>query len=191
MKSLKIIIKSNNKKASVQFMSFLNEKLKNNKFILQKICLKTLNKNQFTILKSPNINKTAQEKFEIKNLNTQIMFVVTKFIYYLHFLKQLSQNYSSDCAMFLKYKIICKKYNLMLRQTMFNPVIIKSRKYNNQGRTTNIAFWDFNVRKSPNFFNFAIALVVFFKNQVEFRQNKILFLLKVFSISGEFFKKIN
>ena len=114
MKNLKIIVKSNNKKASRQLMSFFNEKLKTNKFVLQKICLKTFNKNQFTILKSPNINKTAQEKFKRITFNTQIIFVITKFIYYLCFLKQLSQSFSSDCCVFLKYKVICV-YNPILR----------------------------------------------------------------------------
>ena len=70
MKNLKLIIKSNNKRASVQLMLFLNEKIKTNRFILQKICLKTLKKSQFTLLKSPNINKTAQEKFEKTTFNT-------------------------------------------------------------------------------------------------------------------------
>lgn len=114
MKNLKIIVKSNNKKASRQLMFFFHEKLKTNKFVLQKICLKTFNKNKFTILKSPNINKTAQEKFKKTTFNTQIEFVIIKFIYYLYFLKQLSQSFSSDCCVFLKYKLTCMQ-NPILR----------------------------------------------------------------------------
>lgn len=164
MKNLKIVVKSNNKKSITQLMCYLNEKLKTNKFILQKICLKILNKHQFTILKSPNINKTAQEKFEKKNFNIQIMSAVTKFICFLYFLKQLSQSSSPDCCVFLKYKIICQ-YNPIFRRIIFNSGILKTSKYSN--KTMNNAFFDFSF----------------------FKKSKALLLLKLFSISGEFFKK--
>ena len=87
--------------------------------------------------------------------------MVTKFIHYLYFLKQLTHKFSSDCCMFLKYKIICK-YNSLLRQSIFNPVLIKNNKYSS--KTTNNVFFNFR------------------------QKTKTLFLLKVFSISGEFFK---
>ena len=68
-------------------------------------CQKNLQKKRLTVLKSPHVNKKAQEQFEYRLFKKQFETEVTKNFKYLVFLKKLNYNLFSDIHIRLKYAI--------------------------------------------------------------------------------------
>ena len=80
-------VSSKNKKVLEQFVQFLS-KLKSSSTILKHFA-KQKQRKFVTILKSPHVNKTAQEQFEVKFYSKQFLINSLKPLTYFLFLKKL------------------------------------------------------------------------------------------------------
>ena len=99
-----IDIYSKNYKSLKNFVYFFsNDKLfqKLRIFNIQINSKKQLNKKVFTILKSPHVNKSAQEQFEIKTYKKRLKLFVPQMLIFLIFLKKLKLNSFTD----IKFKL--------------------------------------------------------------------------------------
>lgn len=168
MKNLQIIIKSNSKISIFQFKTFLKKYFLNNGFILYKICIQKLKNKKLAILKSPHVNKTAQEQFQKKTFKIKITLKSYKFFWYLKLFKKLNFNFVSDSSLYLKYNI-CNKKNMKIKTTLFNIINFKTNKYYNN--------YIFYKKRTNNFLkqNYCI-------------NSNILYLLKLFDAIGELLK---
>ena len=73
MKSYHLIIQSRNQKSISTFFPFFLSSIQNLNFnVIQKYFEKKRKKKILTILKSPHVNKKAQEKFEFRYYSKQI-----------------------------------------------------------------------------------------------------------------------
>lgn len=130
MKTYCLVLNSKNQISLNQILKFLNKNwyLKNN--ILKKVFPKKTIKKKFTILKSPNVNKSAQEQFEIKINFKQISIMTTQNLKFLVFLKRLKTYLYSDINVKLKI-LYSYKHTKKLNQKIFNfdfyknPITIK------------------------------------------------------------------
>lgn len=81
-----------------------------------------------TILKSPHVNKKAQEQFEIRFFKKQLTIKSIKIFKYLIFLKKLNFNLFSDVNITLKYSIK-KKETQKLNLKIFILENFKLKKF--------------------------------------------------------------
>ena len=165
MKNLQIIIRSIDKNSIYKFIVFFCKKN-----ILKKQLYKQTIKKKITILKSPHVNKKAQEQFE-KNIFITILSIWTKNLFqFLIFLKKINNNAFSDCFISIKYKI----NSVISDFKCFNIIDFKVSKY----------FMFCYIYKKQN-------KILFLQNL--FLINKINLFLKMFEIFGEFlkYKKFN
>ena len=79
MKKFDLIVKSKNKNILNNFFLFLKE---NNLNQIQKCFPKKTKYNRLTILKSPHVNKKAQEQFEKIIFKNQIILQINKHLKY-------------------------------------------------------------------------------------------------------------
>jgi ribosomal protein S10 len=102
-----IFIKSKNKNSIKNFLLFFNKIIMLNdlhsKSIVH-ISKSKLNKEVFTVLKSPHVNKIAQEHFELNIYSRKIKIYSSKNFKFLVILKYLLNKYFFDIN--LKYSII-------------------------------------------------------------------------------------
>lgn len=166
MKTFNLIITSKNKNSINNFIALFNK----NKFdIIQKYSQKKNKKKRLTILKSPHVNKKAQEQFENKILKKQLTIQITKSYKYLIFLKKLNYNLFPD----INIKVQYRKNLKLLPLKIFYPNNFKFNKYINlkSFNTKNL-----NQQK---------------ENKKSYRTliaKKTNLLLKIFDIYGEFLK---
>jgi hypothetical protein len=127
MNLFKIIIISKNHFAILNFFLFLFKNNINKLHILKNIFQKKKKKKKLTILKSPHVNKTAQEQFEQEFLKKQFKLQTITNLNYLIFFKKLNFNIYPDINIILKCSnnIIFKNFNFKI----FNPNNFKFDKY--------------------------------------------------------------
>jgi len=113
MKTFNITITTKNNKSLQNFFAFLDQTEKKS---LKKYFQKRPNTKRFAILKSPHVNKTAQEIFEIKKFKKQVNVQVPKAYNYIIFLKRLNTNMFPDVSIKLKYHIEIKRFKKFGRQ---------------------------------------------------------------------------
>jgi ribosomal protein S10 len=95
-------------KSSLNSVSTLLNSINNNKYlnlnIIKKYFKKKNKKSVLTILKSPHVNKTAQEQFEFKFSSKQFLIKpTTKNLKYVLLLKKLESNLFPDTKIILKF----------------------------------------------------------------------------------------
>ena len=120
MKTLNLLISSKNKKSLDNFLKIFNEKFSiiDSTFI-KKNYQKKLKKTVITILKSPHVNKTAQEQFEIRYLSRQIQIYTLRIFKFLIFLKKLKIYLFP--SIHIKIKIVHnKKQTTLINKRIFN-----------------------------------------------------------------------
>lgn len=113
-----IDIQSKNLNSLNNFIEFLILKNKTLNYIKKIRHLQT-KKSFFTVLKSPHVNKTAQEQFEYKLYKKKIKIYSTQIFLFLIFLKKIKINLFSD----LNFKIqliINKKISLKKNKNKLN-----------------------------------------------------------------------
>ena len=108
MKTFNVTITSRNKNSIYNFFLFFNKTTLCNLSAKIKYFQKNLKKKRLTVLKSPHVNKKAQEQFEYRLFKKQFAIEVTKNFKYLVFLKKLNYNLFSDIHLRLKHAIINK-----------------------------------------------------------------------------------
>ncbi len=103
---------SKNRTSLTNFISFFTDEKVIQKlkiFILQSESKKPLKKKIFTVLKSPHVNKSAQDQFEIKTYKKRLKVFVPQILIFLIFLKKLKINLFSDIK--FKFNIILNLNN--------------------------------------------------------------------------------
>jgi ribosomal protein S10 len=125
MKTFSLFITTKNPKSLKSFLHFLvNQSHKNDVFFLTKIFFLKKNKQIFTLLKSPHVNKSAQEQFEVKTLTLQINFNVVNIYKCLIFLKKINNTLFADISFKLKFFHNVKK-QISLIKTINNKNKLK------------------------------------------------------------------
>ena len=134
MNLYQITISSKNKN-SIKFFFLLFFKDKKLNFdIIKKYHQKTKNKKVLTILKSPHVNKKAQEQFETRFFYKQFTISSTKVFQYFIFLKKISTSLFSDIK--IKIKVISsKKSNKKTEINIFNPDNFKTNRSHSLKKT--------------------------------------------------------
>ena len=174
MKTFNIIITSRNKNSINDFLLFFNKNKFYNLNVIKKCFQKRIEKKKLTILKSPHVNKRAQEQFESRLFKKQLTVKTTKNLKYLIYIKRLGYDLFPDINIRLKY-IINNKDILKLGLKIFNPNYFKMNKY------YNFIGNNFNVQRlsqlKKKLFLLKLLLV-----------KKANHTLKIFDLYGEFLK---
>jgi ribosomal protein S10 len=108
-------ISKNKNSLNSAFLFFLNMSALNFK-IIKKYFQKKTKKSFLTILKSPHVNKKAQEQFETRFYSKQFSVYSTKKLKYLFFFKKIQNNIFSDVKLKIKFATNCckeKKLNFL------------------------------------------------------------------------------
>jgi len=121
MEFCNLVLKSKSKKSINGVLSFLQATKNLLKFNILNKCSKARNRKKvITILKSPHINKKAQEQLETRYFTRQIKLFPTQSFKHLVFLKKLKSSMSSGIK--TKLKLIVSKSNIgKLRLKVFDP----------------------------------------------------------------------
>jgi hypothetical protein len=101
--------------------------------ILKKYFNKKKKTKKLTILKSPHVNKTAQEQFEIRFFSRQLNIYSPKSLKYLIFFKKIKNNLLSDIFVKINFFLDTKNEN-NLKLNIINPnnFRIHTNYYRNQ-----------------------------------------------------------
>lgn len=99
IKVFNITFTSKNKKSLTQFIFFLLKYLNKNLNFYLKLNYKPLKKKVLTILKSPHVNKSAQEQFEFITFKYNLMFFIEKYFKFLVIIKKIKKKLFSDIKM--------------------------------------------------------------------------------------------
>jgi len=123
MKSFKLIALSYNNKSLNHFLELLKKHLKNEQTNIIKIGRFVKIKKKVTVLKSPHVNKTAQEQFEKRKKLVKIILTTKNPNKTIIILKKVFNTMFSDVKLFIKYLINsrnCKTNQLyILKNTNF------------------------------------------------------------------------
>lgn len=171
MKTFTLIIQSKNKVSNSYFTSILNRIISRKSYTLKKQFPKKTKQKKLTILKSPHVNKKAQEQFEIRIFRRQLTTQSIKNFKYLILLKNLSFKLFSDINIILKYNIK-KKSDRKLNLKIFTPENFKLDKF----------FY---------FKNYNIKLKLLKNENISLKQSlseKTILLLRILDVYGELFK---
>ena len=133
MTKYNLTIYSKNKESIDNFLKFLKNILKTQHIqIIKKLLKKKKIKKKISILKSPHVNKTAQEQFEYVYYFITISFYSWEIKKYFILLKKSKNQLFPDIHIQIKAKTFCSKKNKLinLNKTLFyKPVLnIKNKK---------------------------------------------------------------
>ena len=121
MQSYVIKISSKNKKSVEKITKYiLNQKNLSINSALIKKTLKTkkIKKRKFTILKSPHVNKTAQEQFEYRIFQSKFLVSVQNGPRLIYFIKNLKKFNLPDCS--LKITFLMQKNNKYIKNEILS-----------------------------------------------------------------------
>lgn len=175
VKMVNVTIKSKNKNSIHDFILFFNKSKTRDLNVIKKYFQKNIKKKRLTILKSPHVNKKAQEQFESRLFEKQFTIQTTKILKYLIFLKRLNYNLFPDIDIKLKCVISNKKIE-KLGLKIFNPNHFKINKLSNL-KSNNLALNNLILLDKKNDASSKILLA-----------RKATRLLEVFDLCGEFLK---
>jgi len=119
VKTLNLIITTKNKKSLNNFLFFFYKNTSINCNYIAKTFQKKLKKTVITILKSPHVNKTAQEQFEIRYISKQLTIATPQMFKFLIFLKKLKMSLFPDIKIKIK-SIINNQHQQILIRKKFN-----------------------------------------------------------------------
>ena len=124
-----IKISSKNKLSLKKFLLFFvaDRALKLN--LISKYFNKDNKKIIFSVLKSPHVNKTAQEQFEYRITTKQINVYSLKTLKFLIFIKTIQNKLFSDIKLETKF-LINKKIKKKIKKKIFNPNKFKVKNQN-------------------------------------------------------------
>jgi ribosomal protein S10 len=174
MKTFNVTITSKNKNSVSDFFLFLLKNKTYNFNNLKKYFQKNKRKKRLTILKSPHVNKKAQEQFESRVFRKQFTIQTIKNFRYLTLLKRLSYNLFPDIDIKLKY-VISSSDSIKLGLKAINPDYYKINKYYNL-KANNLDLKNLDQLKQRN----TLPKLLLAK--------KTSRLLKIFDLYGEFLK---
>lgn len=168
MKHYQLTIISKNKKSAENcFLFFQNNTSELNLNIIQKYFQKKRKKNILTILKSPHVNKSAQEQFESKLFSKQLSIYSPKNFQFLLFLKKIKTYLFPDVKIKIKFvlnKNLSEKKEInILNPSNFRLNVLKNVKFKkyiqNNGKESKKK--QYNVNKKFNLKNMQHLLKIF------------------------------
>lgn len=117
-----ITLYSKTKESLKTFLKFLAHDLKwqNNKILINYRGKKKIIK-KITVLKSPHVNKTAQEQFELKTYSAKVSFYSYKNKMYLLMLKKIKNKLFPDIKIRINIEGSIETKQDLIRTTSFNP----------------------------------------------------------------------
>lgn len=128
MKTFNVILTSKNKNAINNYFLLLSKYLIWSLYSTKKNFKNKINKKNFTILKSPHVNKKAQEHFETRFFKKCLIIKLQKIFKFIIFLKKSSNNMFSDVN--IKCKQIFYSSNKLFLGTL-NINNFKTKSQNN------------------------------------------------------------
>lgn len=171
MISINLFIKTKNKNSLKKFIYFLRKNVYKNFNSINFYYPKKKNKSIITLLKSPHVNKTAQEQFEFKYFSIKLKIITTQAFKFLIFLKNIKNLLFADIQ--IKTKFNCNsKDQFMLKKKILNldnstfKYFIKQKK--------NIV--------NKNFQNTKLLIKKFYKNNTKYSTS--INLLKLIDLTG-------
>lgn len=176
MKAFNVTITSRNKNSIYNFFLFFNKTILCDLNTRIKYSQKKLKKKRLTVLKSPHVNKRAQEQFEYRLFKKQFAIEATKNFRHLILLKKLNYNMFPD----LHIKLKCIIKNMSLPESglkIFDPNFCQSHKCYNFKRGFLRRKNLIKIKKLP----------LFLKILFHLRSTRQLKLLDLY---GEFFKSL-
>mgnify|MGYP000560202819 CR=1 FL=1 len=129
MKPCFIKVSSKNRNSILKFSFLIFKKL--NFKIGSKVLLKNYVNAQkkrkiFTILKSPHVNKKAQEQFEIKLFSQKLIICTVYDVRFVYFLKNVKLRLFPDIKLKVEFSVNNKNY---FKTQVFNPYNYKFQSY--------------------------------------------------------------
>jgi ribosomal protein S10 len=119
MRSFNLLLTTKTKDSLKKFLNFFNTSMDSNFNFIKKNISKKKKKIVITILKSPHVNKIAQEQFEIRFLSEQVKISTTQIYKFLIFLKKVKNFIFADITFKLKF-VYDKKKHTLNNKTVFN-----------------------------------------------------------------------
>jgi ribosomal protein S10 len=153
MKQYCLKISSKNEKSLKNFLAFISKHLKT-KFNIIKKSISMQNKTKvLTILKSPHVNKTAQEQFEFRTFSKQVLVKSSYLDKNIVFLKKVLNRSFHDISITLKF-VANSEAQYKNQQLAFYPdnfKLISSYSFNTNLKRNKqkIAFKKTIVKKNP------------------------------------------
>ena len=133
-----LTIKSKNNKSIFHLLNTINKFLKNKKLMIESKILKT---KRFSVLKSPHVNKTAQEQFSINTFSIYIKIGSSDILKFLIFLKTIENNFCSD--VFIKTKFNIKNQNIKILKSN-NKILRVDKLFSQLNSRGKIIFYSLN-----------------------------------------------
>jgi ribosomal protein S10 len=115
-KIMNLFIKAKNKTVLGNFLLFLNKNACKNFNLIQKKFKKKKKKFIFTVLKSPHVNKSAQEQFEMNFITLQLTISTTQIFKILIFFKKLKNNIFADIDFKITFFTNLKNHTLLKKK---------------------------------------------------------------------------
>jgi ribosomal protein S10 len=117
--TVNLFIRTKNKNSLKKFIYFLSENVNKNFNSINFYYQKKKKKKIITLLKSPHVNKTAQEQFEMKYFSKKLKIITTQTFKFLIFLKNIKNFLFSDIQ--IKTKFTCNsKEQFLSRKKILN-----------------------------------------------------------------------
>ena len=117
MKQYYLRITSKNEKSLKSFLNFFSKYSKTQFNVLSKSTSKKKKKKFFSLLKSPHVNKTAQEQFEFRTFSAKISIVTSSPNKNLLFLKKLTNRLFHDIS--INVELCTNPFFLQKNQLVF------------------------------------------------------------------------
>jgi ribosomal protein S10 len=130
MKHYQINIISKNKKSLENFVTFVNSNLQKLQ-ITNKYFQKKKNRKILTILKSPHVNKKAQEQFNSNLYHKSVNIYLPQYFKLITFIKTVKSNLFLDVRVKVKL-IINNKLEKKMHRNIFNPTNFKLNCFSNK-----------------------------------------------------------
>ena len=182
MRQYLLTISSKNKKSIESFLNFFFNNVQNYFYVIKKLKKRKKEIKTLTILKSPHVNKKAQEQFEFRLFTKQILISTTYFNKQVIFLKNVINNLFHDVS--VKFKLLTNIKTVKKSQLLnFHPnnfkLYKKKKKLNNFRQKTkqmlnNYRFTNQQLTKKEtyNLTNFLKVLNIFGKTSIDIYNNK-------------------
>jgi ribosomal protein S10 len=103
MRSFNLLLTTKTKDSLKKFLNFFNTSINTNFNFIKKSISKKQKKIVITILKSPHVNKTAQEQFEMRFISKQLRISTTQIYKFIIFLKKVKNFLFADINFKIKF----------------------------------------------------------------------------------------
>ena len=123
-----LIISSKNKNSITQFLDFFFTNYKQNSQIFTKLFIKKNLKEKISVLKSPHVNKTAQEQFKYTHYHINITFQTPEIKKELFILKKIKNQIFPDLKMTIKSYYSKKSFLLLKQKPFYNQKLLVLKK---------------------------------------------------------------